>query len=54
MDLLELKSTLSEIKNSWHGVTADWTLKKVSKSFYKPPHQYYVLNIQRELNVSQL
>lgn len=51
MDILELKITMSEIKNSLVGLTTDRTLKEIDKSFYKT-HQYYVLNIQRELNFS--
>lgn len=34
MDILELKNTTSKIKKSLNGVTADWILKKMGKSFY--------------------
>lgn len=51
LDSKELKTTMSEIKNSLVGLTTEWTLKEIDKSFYKT-HQYYVLNIQRELNFS--
>ena len=44
----------SEIKNPFRRVRTDWTLRKMSKAFYKSPHQYYVINIQKELDVGQL
>ena len=45
---------VSEIKNPFHRVRTDWMLRKMSKAFYKSPHQYYVINIQKELDVGQL